>query len=363
MGNVRSLANKMDELTALAASQHEYREASLMCFTESWLISDIPDNNVSIDGFQTVRADRDCKDSGKSKGGGLVVLINNKWCNSGHITVKDRICSPDIELLAVGLRPYYLPRELSHVVVVAVYIPPSANPTKACETAHSTISRLQTNHPSALILISGDFNHVTLKKSLPDFRQYVSCFTRGDKTLDLMYANLRDAYSSSPLPPLGKSDHNLVLLTPCYVPLVKRQPATMKTVRRWTDEAIDSLQGCFEITDWHALCEPHGDDIDGLTECVTNYINFCVDCNVPTRVVHCYPNNKPWVTKDIKAILNSKKRAFRAGNREEVRTIQVDLRVRIRAAKETYRKKLEHSLQNNNVRRVWQGMKSITGFR
>lgn len=44
----------------------------------------------------------------------------------------------------------------------------------------------------------------------------------------------------------------------------------------------------------------------------TDYINFCVDC----RTVKCYPNNKPWVTKDIKAILNEKKRAFRDGNSE-----------------------------------------------
>lgn len=37
MSKVRSLANKMDELTALARSQKEYRECSLMCFTETWL--------------------------------------------------------------------------------------------------------------------------------------------------------------------------------------------------------------------------------------------------------------------------------------------------------------------------------------
>ncbi|KAJ8390513.1 hypothetical protein AAFF_G00103100 [Aldrovandia affinis] len=63
MGNVRSLANKMDELTALARSQAEFRECSIMCFTESWLHKDIPDNNVSVDGFQTVRGDRDCIES------------------------------------------------------------------------------------------------------------------------------------------------------------------------------------------------------------------------------------------------------------------------------------------------------------
>ncbi|KAJ8389092.1 hypothetical protein AAFF_G00122980 [Aldrovandia affinis] len=71
----------------------------------------------------------------------------------------------------------------------------------------------------------------------------------------------------------------------------------------------------------------------------------------------------PWVTRDIKAIFNAKKRAFRAGNREEVRTIQVDLRVKIREAKEKYRRKLERQLQQNKMRKVWSGRKTITGFR
>ncbi|KAL6470590.1 hypothetical protein MHYP_G00217090 [Metynnis hypsauchen] len=60
MGNVRSLANKMDELTALASRQRNYQECSLMCFSETWLHQDIPDDNVSIDGVQTIWADWGC---------------------------------------------------------------------------------------------------------------------------------------------------------------------------------------------------------------------------------------------------------------------------------------------------------------
>ena len=84
--------------------------------------------------------------------------------------------------------------------------------------------------------------------------------------------------------------------------------------------------------------EAHGDGIDGLTECTTGYIT---DSIVSARTVHCYPNNKPWVTKDVKAPLNDKKRAFRAGNRGEVWRIQGLLRVKNREAKDNYRRKLE----------------------
>lgn len=54
-GNVRSPANKMDELEALARIWREYTEYSIMCFTESCLHKQIPDSNVTIPGFRTVQ--------------------------------------------------------------------------------------------------------------------------------------------------------------------------------------------------------------------------------------------------------------------------------------------------------------------
>ena len=61
-------------------------------------------------------------ESGKRKGGGLAVFVNDSWCNSGHITVKEQVCSKDIELLAVSMRPYYLLREFTQVIVFTLYI-------------------------------------------------------------------------------------------------------------------------------------------------------------------------------------------------------------------------------------------------
>ena len=107
MGNVRSLPNEMDELTALTWHQRDYCECSIMVLSETWLTELTPDTDTNLDGFQLRRADR-MAESGKRKGGGLTVFVNDSWCNSGHITVKEQVCSKDIELLAVSIRPYYL---------------------------------------------------------------------------------------------------------------------------------------------------------------------------------------------------------------------------------------------------------------
>ncbi|KAI3374145.1 hypothetical protein L3Q82_006004 [Scortum barcoo] len=245
-----------------------YRECSLLLFTETWLTALLtPDTAAELDGFTLLRADRS-KESGKRKGGGLAVFVNDRWCNPGHITVKEQHCCKDIELLAVSMRPYYLPREFTHALTVVVYIPPSANADAACDVLLSAVSRLQTQHPDALLLISGDFNHASPSSSLPKFTQYVTCHTRDNKTLDLFYANTKEAYHSLPLPPLGRADHNLVHLLPVYKTLVHRQPAVTSTVKKWSEEAEEALKDCFNTTLWDVFSDAHGEDIDSLTHCL-----------------------------------------------------------------------------------------------
>jgi len=119
-------------------------------------------------------------------------------------------------------------------------------------------------NPQALFIITGDFNHASLSTTLPNFHQFVDCPTRDNKTLDLLYANTADAYSSPPLPPHSHSDHNLVHLLPTDIRMVKIQLLTKKCVKQWSEEASEALQDCFNTTDWNVLCGPHGQDISSF---------------------------------------------------------------------------------------------------
>ena len=121
-----------------------------------------------------------------------------------------------------------------------------------------------------------------------------------------------------------------------------------RTVRRSTRGAAEALQDCFELTDWDLLCEPHGEDIDNMTDCITDYIRFCEDNTMPARTVHCFSNNKNWITSDLKALLNKKKMAFRSGDREELRGVQPELREALRTCKDNY----GGSLRPNSSRTV-----------
>lgn len=135
MGNVNSLANKADKLAALVKNQTTNGKCSLLCLTETWLTGNTSDANVDIPRLRltTVRADRDAKLCGKREGGGLALLINIRWFNLGHVTVKEMICCQDIELLVVSLWPCYMPREFLHTIAVCVYIRPGVEAGTACE--------------------------------------------------------------------------------------------------------------------------------------------------------------------------------------------------------------------------------------
>ena len=123
--------------------------------------------------------------------------------------------------------------------ITVVYIPPSASASNnALTDLYEAISKLQNEHPDALFIVAGDFNHVNLKKVLPKFHQNVDFPTRGKNILDCVYTNIKGAYRAEPLPHLGHSDHSTVMLIPAYQPLVKRiRPSRMET-KTWHREAM-----------------------------------------------------------------------------------------------------------------------------
>lgn len=183
LANVRSLRNKTDELQANVNHLHEYRNASILAFTETWLKPSDDNKVLHLDGFGTpIRLNRDCDVTGKQHGGGVCFYINPRWCSTVH--VREKLCTPDIELLALSLRPFYLPREFPQLFFVLVYIHPKANPTLATDHIKSSLDKIEHLSPDSPKFILGDFNHCDPGKSLKGFKQYISCSTRLGKALD-----------------------------------------------------------------------------------------------------------------------------------------------------------------------------------
>ena len=86
----------MKESYANVKYANEIRSASLMCFTETWLCESVAESHVNIAGFSIFRAER-TNDSGKIKGGGLCVFVNEQWCHPNNIIIQYKSCSRNAE--------------------------------------------------------------------------------------------------------------------------------------------------------------------------------------------------------------------------------------------------------------------------
>ena len=163
------------------------------------------------------------------------------------MTLKEQHCCADVELLTVALRPFYLPREFRQIFVTVVYIHPKADVRVAAGVIRRAVQKQETQCPESVRLIAGDFNYCRLNKALPNYRQYVTCKTCGDSTIDLCYGNIPKAYKSRPMPSLGRSVHNLIHLLPLYRQKLKSSKPITRRTKVWSLEATQRLLPLYRL--------------------------------------------------------------------------------------------------------------------
>nr|XP_057925471.1 uncharacterized protein LOC131127531 isoform X2 [Doryrhamphus excisus]XP_057925472.1 uncharacterized protein LOC131127531 isoform X2 [Doryrhamphus excisus]XP_057925473.1 uncharacterized protein LOC131127531 isoform X2 [Doryrhamphus excisus] len=338
--NARSITHKKDDLELQLEGNRYIRDCCVLIITETWLKPTIPDASVQLAGRSLHRWDR-TEDSGKSRGGGVFIYVHEDWCNNSKII--ETHCSPDIEYMSVRCRQYFLPRELTVVIVTAVYIPPDANASTALSLLLNVINEHQRAHPDGVYIIAGDFNKANLKTVLPKFHQHVKCPTRGANTLDHVCSNIKHGYRATPLPHLGQSDHLSLLLTPAYTPLRRRSRPTKKIITTLPENALSELQDCLQHTDWDLF---QHQDLETYTVTVLDYIKFCMGTVSVDKVIRIFPNQKPWMTSQVRSLPKARDSAFRSGDRALYSTARADLRRGIKTAKADYNRRIESHLSS-----------------
>lgn len=79
------------------------------------------------------------------------------------------------------------------------------------------------------------------------------------------------------------------------------------------------------------------------------------------KTIRIFPNNKTWVSKDLKRCLNDKNRAFCSGDYITFRECKRVVRGKLREAKLHYRNKIEGNFITGNVRQAWDGLNIMMG--
>ncbi|KAI4877862.1 hypothetical protein NFI96_001087 [Prochilodus magdalenae] len=180
-----------------------------------------------------------------------------------------------------------------------------------------------------------------LNMLLPKYYQHLKFPTGGEQILDHCYTVRKDSYKPLPRPAFGKADHTSILLLPAYKQRLKQAKPVFRSVYQWSEEAIFTLQDCFETTDWQMIRDAAGTDINEYTDSITSYISKCTDDIVPKINVRAFPNQKLRINTEVQAKLRAWPKAYNTGDLVSYKKARYDFQRTIRLAKRNYRDRVE----------------------
>ena len=83
--------------------------------------------------------------------------------------------------------------------------------------------------------------------------------------------------------------------------------------------------------------------------------------------IKTYPNQKPWIDSSIQAKLKAQTTTYNhgkvTGNMAEYKQRSYSLSKAIKQAKRQFRDKVESQFNSSDMRRMWQGLQTITDYK
>ena len=223
--------------------------------TETWAtdstLSDLDFKDYTM--FHSIR--RNCK----RPSGGVSVFVK-KFITATKLNVN---VPSHLEVMYISIRPKWLPRSYSNIVICAVYYPGSTSkyaPPQEDLVLHLTenIQGFYNKYSNPLILLLGDFNDLKILDICEScsLKQVVNVPTQNNAILDLIMTNIDNQLYENPitLPSISTSDHLCVF----YVPRNYSKPKiTKKTImiREFKKSAIIEFAAWLINHDWSPLYE------------------------------------------------------------------------------------------------------------
>ena len=86
-------------------------------------------------------------------------------------------------------------------------------------------------------------------------------------------------------------------------------PPYKRTVWDYSKANIPTIRNCLKETNW--LSEFQGLNVDQMVEVFTNKLFRILKANIPSRILSINDKDPPWITRQVKAAVKRKRRAFR----------------------------------------------------
>ena len=344
------MVNKIDEICGAVLTN----KCDIAVITESWLLSHITDNLISIPDFSTVRKDR----ASEQRGGGLCTYINKEL----NFIELDYFSDVQVETQWFLLKPYRLPRNINSIIMVTVYHPPQNNNNILRNHLFQFLDIALTKYPNSGIIILGDFNQFKPGSlcSSSKLKKLVLRPTRGANILDQIYSNLHRNYCESLiLPPIGSSDHSSIILKPkAYCPTTQPTTRILRRDCRLANKQALTME--LSRTDWS--CVQHYTTCNEKLTCFNAILSKAIDSHLPMRSIKLHPSDKPWINTNIKKLIAKRQRAWLTGHPSAYSFYRNKATKLCRQARRTYFNSKILNTKDSNPKKWWKNIKALSGF-
>ena len=190
--------------------------------------------------------------------------------------------------------------------------------------------------------------------------QIVTKATRGNNLLDKIFTNCKNWYSTPIiLPPVGKSDHNVILVRPNCV---KMERVTKKSVfkRHISSDALANIAIELSRVKWHDMYSM--DDCCLQADFFYSNLNSILEKFAPLEEHMIRDNDRPWVSVYFKQLIKQRDLAYRVHNMVLYKKLRNRVnRIRKSLQKQFYLVKVE-CLKSDNPSKWWKNIKAICKF-
>ena len=176
-----------------------------------------------------------------------------------------------------------------------------------------SVDSLYRLYPNAGIFICGDFNSLDTGLFNRHLRlnQVITTATRGSNILDKFFTDCKQFYQAPKVfSPVGKSDHNCILIRPTFSP---HEPASVITTfnRRINDYKLALMADDLSRVNWQSMYKL--DDCQTQTDFFYHKLLSIIDFHAPLEACAFKTNDRPWVTAYFKNLILQRNQAFNNG--------------------------------------------------
>ena len=278
----------------------------------------------------------------------------------------------------------------STTYIFFLYRSPSSSSCSVVEAVSSNIDKALILHPSANIMVCGDFNahntewlghsHTTDAAGVfcqefalaQDLTQIVDfptripdCVDHQPYLLDLFLCSNPDSCTVTSHPPLGRSDHIVVSVDVKFVVKSTNEHPYHRTVYSYSKADWDGLRDHLRDVPWSDI---FSHDTTFAAKELSEWVKIGIDCYIPHRKFQLKPHSSPWFTPSCAAAIAHRNHYFHRYHRDvtpDNKKLFYDARNHckrvITEAKSSYAEATRHSIASQRIgsRDFWRICNSV----